>query len=80
MTYFCLPLRLGDRAPLQARRETRAAAAAQAALGDLVDHLARRHLGQHLDQRLVAVGGDVVLDALGIDHAAVLQHDLLLPL
>ena len=35
---------------------------------------------EHLGQGLVAVAGDVVLDLLRVDHAAVAQHDLLLPL
>ena len=72
--------RLRYRAPLQARGISRAAAAAQAALGHLVDDFARSHLGQRLDQRGVAVGRHVVFDALGIDDARVLQHDLFLPL
>ena len=61
--------------PLEAGRETRAAAAAQAGLLDLVDHLLRRHLGEHLRQRLVAAQGQVVVDVLRVDDAAVAQRD-----
>ena len=57
--------------PLHAGREARAAAAAQARLEHLVDDLLGRHLEEHLLDRLVAVARDVVLDLLGVDHAAV---------
>ena len=40
---------------------------------------AGRHRGQRVDQREVAVGGDVLLDALRVDPAGVLEHDLRLP-
>ncbi len=72
--------RFRDRAPLQARGISRAAAAAQAAFGDLLDDFARRHFGERFDQRAVAVGGHVVFDAIGIDDAGIFQHDLFLPL
>ena len=49
--------------PLEAGREARAAAAAQARLLDLVDDLLGRHLGERLGERRVAVAGDVFLDA-----------------
>ena len=68
-------LALGDRRPLQPGRVTRAAAAAQAALGDGVDDLGGRHLRERVARAPVAVRGDVLLDPLGVDPAAVLQHD-----
>ena len=77
---FFLLAGLGHRAPLQAGGVAGAAAAAQSAAHHLVDHLVRRHLGDGVDQREVAVVRDVVFDALGIDAAGVFQHDLLLPL
>ncbi len=53
---------LGHEAPLQAGREARAAAAAQAGGLDHFDDVGRRDfLGQHLAQRLVAAGLEVVL-------------------
>src|SRR5690606_26227032 len=53
---------LGHEAPLQACREARAAAAAQAGLLDHLDHVRGRDLlGQDLAQRLVAAGLEVVL-------------------
>ena len=64
--------------PLHAGREARAAAAAQARLEHLVDDLLGRHLEEHLLDRLVAVARDVVLDLLGVDHAAVPEDDAVL--
>ena len=66
--------RLGNRAPLQAGGISAAAAPAQAALGDPVDHAIRRHFGQRRQQRLVAVARNVVVDLFGIDVARILQH------
>ena len=60
--------------------EARAAAAAQPGVGDLLDDRLGGHLEERLAQRLVAAGGLVVLDGLGIDRAAVAQHDALLEL
>ena len=65
---------LGHRAPLQAGGIAAAAAPAQAALGDAVNHAVGRHLGERRQQRLVAVAGDVVVDLFRIDVAGVLQH------
>ena len=64
--------------PLHSGREARAAAAAQARLQDLLHHLLRRHLEEHLLDGLVAVARDVVLDLLRVDDAAVAQHDAVL--
>ena len=77
--HVLLPLRLllGE-LPLHSGGEARAAAAAEARLEHLVDDLLGRHLEEHLLDRLVAVAGDVVLDLLGVDHAAVAQDDAVL--
>ena len=64
--------------PLHAGGEARAAAAAQAGLEHDVDDLLRGHLGEDLAQGLVAVKGDVLLDVLRVDDAAVAQRDALL--
>ena len=56
----------------------RAAAAARAGGLDGVDDLLRGHLGQDLGQGLVSVKGDVFVDALRVDDAAVAQRDALL--
>ena len=74
---LALGLLLGE-LPLHAGGEARAAAAAQAGLQDLLDHLLRRHLEEHLLDGLVAVARDVVLDLLRVDDAAVAQHDAVL--
>ena len=73
-------LRLGSAGelPLLAGGETGAAAAAQAGIQHFLDDLFGGHLGQRLGQGLVAVKGDVFVDVLGIDHAAVPQRDALL--
>ena len=65
---------LGHRAPLQAGRIAAAAAPAQSALGDAMDHAVGRHLGQHRQQRLVAVARNVVVDLFRIDVAGILEH------
>ena len=66
--------------PLPPGGKSGAAAAAKARnphrLDDLVGKIARDDLGQGL----VAVAGDVVFDPLRVDHAAVAEHDLGLPL
>ena len=74
---LALGLRGGKR-PLAAGREARAAAAAKAGTGHHVDDLGGGHLAQHLAQRLVAVEGNILVDVLRIDHAAVAQRDALL--
>ena len=70
---------LGDQLPLEAGGVAGAAASAQAALLDLLDDFARGHVVERLGEGLVAAGGDVVGEFLGIDAAAVGQHDLDLP-
>ena len=74
---LALGLLLGE-LPLHACREARAAAAAKPGLEHFVDDLLGRHLEEHLLDRLVAVARDVVLDLLGVDHAAVAEHDAVL--
>ena len=64
--------------PLLAGRETGAAAAAQTGIGDDLDDLFGGHFGEHLAQRLIAVHGDILVDAFGVDDAAVAQRDALL--
>jgi len=56
-------------------REAGAAPAAEAGEKDLVDDRRRGHLRQGLGHGLVAVEGDVFLDLLGVDPAAVAQDD-----
>ena len=64
--------------PLHAGGETSATAAAETGLEYLLDDLLGRHVEKHLLDGLVAVTGDVVLDLLGINHAAVAEHDAVL--
>ena len=64
--------------PLHAGGEAGAAAAAETRLEHLVDDLLGRHLEENLLESLVAVAGDVVIDLLGIDDAAVPQNDAVL--
>ncbi|OQC18537.1 MAG: hypothetical protein BWX70_03487 [Verrucomicrobia bacterium ADurb.Bin070] len=65
----------GRERPLLAGGEARAAAAAQAGLRDLINHILWLHFEEHLFKRLVAVAGDVFVDLIRVDHAAVTQHD-----
>jgi len=65
-------LGLGDGRPLEARRVACAAAAAQAAAGDLVADLGRGHLGHDSSEGLVPATPDVVVEVLGVDEAEVL--------
>ena len=67
---------LGHCGPFETGGITGAASAADPAPGHLAQHLGRGHGGDRLGQRLVATDGDVVLDPLGVDLAAVLQHHL----
>ena len=66
--------------PLETGGESAAATAAQTGLEDLIDDLFLRHAGQGLFQSLVAVEGKILIDVLGIDHAAVAKRDSLLML
>ena len=62
--------------PLEAGGEAGAATAAQPALQHLVDDLFRGHLGEHLGECLIALAGDVLVDAQRVDDARVAQDDL----
>ena len=73
-TYFRSPHGFCHGAPLQAGRIAAAAAPAQPAFGDLVDHTVGRHFGERRQQRLVAVARDVVVDLFRIDVARILKH------
>ena len=64
--------------PLHTGGEAGAAAAAETRLEHLVDDLLGRHLEENLLESLIAVAGDVVIDLLGIDNAAVPQNDAVL--
>ena len=64
--------------PLLAGGESSAAASAQAGLADGVDDLFRGHLVEHLVKRLVAVKGDVLINVLRVNNAAVAQRHALL--
>ena len=72
--------RLAQELPLVAGEEAGAAAPAQLGSLDLLDDALRLVVDQRLVQRLVAADRDVFLDVVGIDQAAVAQHDLLLAL
>ena len=66
---------LGYCAPLQSRGIPAAAAPAQSALRDAMNHAVGRHLCQHCQKRLVAIAGDVVVNLLRVDVARILQHN-----
>ena len=68
-------VRLRRALPLASRGEARAAAAAQAGLLHLLDHLVGRHRGEHLRERRVAAGGDVVLDVGRHDPLVGPEHE-----
>ena len=61
--------------PLGTGQEARAAAAPQTGLFDLADDLLGRHLHQDLAQAGIAIAGDVMIDSLGIDNAAIDEGD-----
>ena len=64
--------------PFEPGGEARAAAAPQPGDAHLFNDLLGRHGGDRLLCGLVAAGGYVLFDVLGIDNAAVAQHDALL--
>ena len=72
------PRSVSDEPPLTSSGEAGSAAAAQPGIGDHLNHLIRRHLGEDLLQCGVAVGRDVFLNVLRIDPPAVLEDHLLL--
>ncbi len=62
---------LATQLPFQAGEEASATAAAQAGALGLLNHLIRRHLCERLAQRGIALARDVLVNAFGIDQAAV---------
>ena len=64
--------------PLHTGGEARAAATAETRLKHLIDDLLGRHLKENLLESLVTVAGDIILDLLGINDAAVSQNDTVL--
>ena len=70
---------LAARTPLSAGGEACAAAAAQAALVDLVDYGQRIGGLEHLGQRRIPAVGDVVVQRVGVDLAVEAEHYALLP-
>ena len=64
--------------PLHTGGEARAAATAKTRLKHFIDNLLGRHLEEDLLESLVTVAGDIVIDLLGIDDAAVSQNDAVL--
>lgn len=71
---FLVGLHLAGDFPFESRRETAAAAAAQSGVHNLADDLLRSHL-KYLAQGGVTVAGDVFVDVLRVDEAAVAQGD-----
>ncbi|KAF5040472.1 hypothetical protein DSECCO2_533210 [anaerobic digester metagenome] len=59
--------------PLDVSGETAAATSAQAGFLDYIDHILWFHLGQHCAQSFITAGGDVFIQAFGIDVTAILQ-------
>jgi hypothetical protein len=78
MTYFCVPTDFET--VLHFSGISGAPASAQSASCNLLDDFARGHFSEHFDQRGIAVGRNVIFDAIGIDHAGVLQDNLFLAL
>jgi len=66
---------VGRKLPFCAGREARAAASAKAAGLHDVDHLLRRHLGEHFAECEVTVNGDIFVDVFRVDYAAVAQRN-----
>ena len=75
---FFVRLFLAHHVPLEARRETGAATAAQAAGNQLLTHIFGSHLAQSIAQCQVAAACDIVFQLFRIDQPAVCQHHLLL--
>ena len=75
MRYFSSPGLLCGERPLRAGREPRAAAAADARVGDALDDPLGRLLGQREARGLVAAAREALLDALRVDDPDVAQGD-----
>ncbi|OQA40483.1 MAG: hypothetical protein BWY50_02015 [Spirochaetes bacterium ADurb.Bin315] len=61
--------------PLHPRREARTAAATEAGRLELIDDIIARQLEESSFKSVVAVSGDILVDVLRIDRAAVTEHD-----
>ena len=70
----------GGQRPLTAGGEATAATATQTGIQNGLDNVLGGHLGQHLTQSGVTVHGDVLVDRLGVDDAAVTQNHAVLSL
>ena len=79
MMYFDVAGSGAAELPLDPGGKAGAAASPQPGLRDLVDHCLGRHVVQHLGQRRVAAGGDVILDAGGVDQAVEVEQVTGLP-
>ena len=71
---FLFGLHLAGDFPFEARGETAAATAPEPRVDDLADHLVGLHF-QRFAQRSIAVAGDVLVDVLRVDEAAVAQRN-----
>ena len=73
--FACLLVRC-DLRPLSARGEAGAAATTQAGVGNFAYYLVAGHVKQRLFERRIAADGNVLVDALGVYLAAVLECDM----
>ena len=78
MMYFWSALAFRQELPFIAGQESGAAAAAQLRGLDLLDHVLRPAVDQHLVERLVSAHADVFFNVVRIDESAIAQNDLLL--
>ena len=74
--FFARLLMRCDLSPLFARGEAGTAATAQAGVGNFAYYLVAGHVKQCLFQRRVAADGNVLVDALGVYLAAVLERNM----
>ena len=70
--------RLAPAVPLDARREARASAAAQARICDRLDHFVRAHIEQNALEGFVAATSDIVVYRFGVNVAQVAGNYTLL--
>jgi hypothetical protein len=66
---------LAGEIPFHPGREARAAATAQPGAFHFVDHIVRRHAVEHFAERLIDADVKRLVDAFGINPAAVAQND-----
>jgi len=69
-----MPISLAYKAPFEPGGEAGSTAALQPRSFDLGDYFFRRHFKRHAE-RLVAIVGNVIFDAVGVDLSNVLKHD-----